>query len=645
MDDQNRNLILATALSFAVILVWFLLFPPPEQAPSPDPSTISATEVPESVAAPDANEAGAQAADIAEEIVPEPQAARVAIETPSLTGSLSLEGARLDDLALKGYRVTLDSPELVRLLTPEGSPFPYYIVHGWTAGEGLGAEDVPGPDTVWSLADGAPPPDAADPGPATEAGAEGGTEEAGDLVATLTPESPVTLTWDNGAGLVFTRVISVDDKFMFTVTDTVTNSGEAAATLSPYGFIARDGREETPSNFILHEGVVRMSDGELQEIDYPDLPDLEVPLDESGQPQGGDPAPREVIPVAANGWIGFTDKYWMTTLIPEPGTPFRSVARYIPGSETFQTLARKDAQSVAPGETMTYESMVFAGAKEWETIRDYQRERGIDRFVDSIDWGWFFFLTKPMFWLLHHLHELIGNMGWAIIALTFVIKALVLPLAWKSYASMAKMKELQPEMEKLREKAGDDRMALQQGIMKLYRDNKVNPAAGCLPILLQIPIFFALYKVIFVTIELRHAPWVFWIRDLAAPDPTSIVNLFGLLPWGSPEPGSFLHLFAIGILPIALGISMWLQQKLNPAPADPTQKAVFAWMPWIFMFMLGSFASGLVLYWIANNLITFVQQYLIMRSHGSKPDLFGNIRSSFRRATGPANSDSPPKGK
>ena len=660
MDDQNKNLILATALSFAVILVWFLLFPPPAQAPSPDPSEVTASEVPEAVAAPDAGEPGAVTADIAEEAAPETEAARIAIDTPSLTGSLSLLGARLDDLSLRGYRVTVDSPELVQLLTPQGSAHPYYIVHGWTGGEGLAANAVPGPNTVWTLAEGAPPPAAAieagtateagpatdagpaleagaatDAGLATEAGAEAVGEAAGQVVGTLTPASPVTLTWDNGQGLVFTRVISVDEKFMFSVEDTVANTGEAAATLSPYAFIARDGREETPSNFILHEGVVRMSDGELQEIDYPDLPDLDAAEDSSRQ---------EVIEVAENGWIGFTDKYWMTTLIPEPGTDFRSVARYLPGSETFQTLARKDPQTVAPGATLTFASMVFAGAKEWETIREYQAQ-GIDRFVDSIDWGWFFFLTKPMFWLLHHLHELIGNMGWAIIALTLVIKALVLPLAWKSYASMAKMKELQPEMEKLREKVGDDRMALQQGMMKLYKDNKVNPAAGCLPIILQIPIFFALYKVIFVTLELRHAPWVGWIRDLSAPDPSSIINLFGLLPWGSPEPGSFLHLFALGVLPIALGVSMWLQQKLNPAPADPTQKAIFAWMPWIFMFMLGGFASGLVLYWIANNLITFFQQYLIMRSHGVSPDIFGNIRSGIRRAPGTANSDSAPKGK
>jgi YidC/Oxa1 family membrane protein insertase len=281
--------------------------------------------------------------------------------------------------------------------------------------------------------------------------------------------------------------------------------------------------------------------------------------------------------------------------------------------------------TVAAGASIDASTQFFAGAQEWEVIRSYQNDLGIDRFLDSIDWGWFFFLTKPIFAVLHWLNGLIGNMGWSIIGLTLIIKALLLPLAYKSYVSMAKMRELQPEMEKLKEAAGDDREKLQKGMMSLYKDNKVNPASGCLPILMQIPIFFSLYKVIFVTIELRHAPWVGWINDLSAPDSSSLYNLFGLLPWGTPAPDSILALIFIGVLPIVLGISMWLQQKLNPAPTDATQKMIFAWMPWVFMFMLGSFASGLVLYWIANNTITFMQQYAIMRSQGYKPDIFGNI--------------------
>jgi YidC/Oxa1 family membrane protein insertase len=281
--------------------------------------------------------------------------------------------------------------------------------------------------------------------------------------------------------------------------------------------------------------------------------------------------------------------------------------------------------TVAAGASDSANTQFFAGAQEWEVIRGYQNVLGIDRFLDSIDWGWFFFLTKPIFAVLHWLNGLIGNMGWAIIGLTLIIKALLLPLAYKSYVSMAKMRELQPQMAKMKEDAGDDREKLQKGMMALYKENKVNPASGCLPILMQIPIFFSLYKVIFVTIELRHAPWLGWVNDLSAPDSSSLFNLFGLFPWDAPGPESFLSLVFIGIMPIVLGISMWLQQKLNPAPTDATQKMIFAWMPWVFMFMLGSFASGLVLYWIANNTITFIQQYAIMRSQGFKPDVFGNI--------------------
>ena len=334
--------------------------------------------------------------------------------------------------------------------------------------------------------------------------------------------------------------------------------------------------------------------------------------------------------LAENGWIGFTDKYWMTTLAPAPGSAFTAVVKYAPGADIFQTEARMPMQTVAPGATASSSSYLFAGAKVWETIRGYQENPGIDRFVDSIDWGWFYFLTKPIFRLLHWLHGFIGNMGWSIIALTFILKALVFPLARKSYVSMARMRELQPEMEAIKERTGDDRMKYQQEVMALYRNAKVNPAAGCLPLLLQIPIFFALYKVIFVTLELRHAPWVGWIRDLSAPDPSSLLNLFGLFPWDAPAQGTMLHSLSLPLLAIVLGITMWLQQKLNPAPADPAQKMIFAWMPWIFMFMLGGFASGLVLYWITNNLITIVQQYTIMSMHGHPPQLFGNIRDSVR---------------
>lgn len=625
MDDQNKNLILATVLSFLVILLWYTLFPPPETQPAPE-APVEGQTAAGTAPAPAATGAAPPAADAAATAMPgaatEAAAAlaaapRLPIDTPRLKGSISLLGGRIDDLSLKDYQVSLDrgAPD-VRLLTPVGSTDlgadkPYYAVYGWVPAGGLAATAVPGARTEWTV-------------------------ESGTLLA---PGKPVTLAWDNGAGLVFRRTVAVDDNYLFTVTQRVENRTAAAVRLAPYGIVARHGIPEASRIYVLHEGVVRMTDGTLEEIPYGDLPDLDPDAAEGG--------PASLQGVTDKGWVGFTDKYWMTTLIPADGQPFTSVAKYIPGADLYQTEARLPVMEVAPGASAEAVTMLFAGAKEWEAIAHYQNDPGwfdrllgaetdplrpkVDRFVDSIDWGWYFYLTKPMFRLLHWLHGAIGNMGFAIIALTIIIKLLVFPLARHSYISMARMKELQPEMEKLKELAGDDRQKLQQGMMELYKKNKVNPASGCLPILLQIPIFFSLYKVIYVTIELYHAPFVGWIRDLSAPDPSSILNLFGLLPYDTPEPGSLFFMLSLGVLPILLGISMWFQQKLNPAPTDPTQQAIFAWMPWIFMFMLGSFASGLVLYWIANNTITFIQQYTIMSMHGKRPDLFGNIRSGFQR--------------
>ncbi|MBR9764934.1 MAG: membrane protein insertase YidC, partial [Rhodobacteraceae bacterium] len=475
---------------------------------------------------------------------------------------------------------------------PQGEPGGYYALYGWVGGTNI--ENVPGAETLWSL-------------------------ESGDV---LTPDSPVTLSWDNGAGQIFRQTYTVDDKFMFTITQSVENTADTAVALRPYGLLRRHGLPADLQNFfVVHEGLVRMSDGELEEQGYDDMADFDV------DPREG--APAERIDVAESGWVGFTEHYWMATLIPGDRA-FRSTAKYYPDPDVYQTEAVLSGVEAAPGETVEVATQLFAGAKEGETIKDYQ-DAGVTRFFDSIDWGWFFFLTKPIFWLIHWLHRFIGNMGWSIIAMTIFLKAILFPLAYKSYASMAKMKELQPRMEELKAKAGDDRQKLQKEMMELYKKEKVNPAAGCLPILLQIPIFFSLYKVIFVTLELRHEAWLGWIKDLSAPDPTSIVNLFGALPWDAFPPESFLAILNLGVLPILLGISMWLQQKLNPAPADPAQQMIFAWMPWVFMFMLGNFASGLVLYWITNNTITFIQQYLIMRSHGYTPDVFGNIRKSFSR--------------
>ena len=597
MDDQNKNLILASVLSFIVIITWFILFPPPEPVPSDVESAQQQSE--ESNLAPNADTAKAPLIETGEtEIAVE--AERIQIENELLTGAISTQGGRIDQLSLKNYRNTIsEDSDIVTLLSPVGKPEAYYAAFGWAPAVGIKPDQVPDPNTIWTV--------------------------VGNNI--LTPSSPISLVWDNGNGVKFMRKISIDEKYMFTVEQGIENNSGSEISLRPYGLLRRHGEPKDMKNFfILHEGIIRMSDGELAEEDYGDIADLPI-LEKEG-------THAERVEVQNSGWTGFTDHYWMTTLIPDQSSSFRSTTKYFAPQDIYQVEAVMPSTVISNGSSTSISTQLFAGAKEWDTIRKYE-QAGVTGFLDSIDWGWFFFLTKPMFAVLHWLNVIIGNMGWAIIGLTLIIKAVLFPLAYKSYASMAKMKELQPEMEKIKERVGDDRQKLQQEMMGLYKKEKVNPASGCLPILIQIPIFFSLYKVIFVTLELRHEPWFGWIRDLSAPDPSTILNLFGLLPWANPTtPGSILAIISLGILPILLGVSMWLQQKLNPAPTDKTQAMIFAWMPWVFMFMLGTFASGLVIYWIANNTITFIQQYLIMRRQGYKPDVFGNILDSFKKKKG-----------
>ncbi|GKY89180.1 membrane protein insertase YidC [Sinisalibacter aestuarii] len=596
MKNQTSNTILALVLSFLVITVWTLLFPPAE--PVVETAAPAAETAGGAVTPPPTGTAGATATPTAVTgggaLSDSP---RIAIDTPELSGSIALMGGRIDDLHLKSYRteVTPGSPT-VTLLKPADGEQAYYTLYGWTPGGSLGPDDVPGALTQWTLEEG----------------------------ETLTAETPVTLAWTNAKGMTFRRTIAVDEKYMFTVTQSVENQSGAAQRLAPYGVILRNGIPDDLTGFyILQEGPIVQTAESLTETKYKNMADLEA------DPKWGDHA--EVFRMDGTGWIGITDHYWMTTLIPDATAQYDAVTQYDEGSDHYYTWLRQDTVEVAAGASASSTTRLFAGAKEWDTIRGYEAEHGIYHFVDSIDWGMFFFITKPMFALLHWLHALIGNMGWAIIGLTVVIKVILFPLAYRSYVSMARMRELQPEMEKIRERAGDDKQKQQVEVMELYKREKVNPASGCLPILLQIPIWFSLYKVIFVTLELRHQPWLGWINDLSAPDPSSVLNLFGALPYTAPGPDSWFAFFSLGVLPILLGISMWLQQKLNPAPTDATQATIMAWMPWVFMFMLGNFASGLVLYWIANNTLTFVQQYTIMWSHGHRPDLFGNILSTFRK--------------
>jgi len=603
MDEKNRNLLLAVVLSVIVLFVWqaFVIGPqrsleqqqqqaaqqqqqtadPGARSPAQGTPTPSASGEP-SAGAPAATSppAGLPAASSTREAAIA-SSERVPIDTPRLRGSINLKGARLDDLTLKKYRVAVDenSPN-VTLLSPSGSPAPnraFFAQHGWTTVPGAEI-NTPGPETVWNAASSGP----------------------------LTPDNPVTLEFDNGEGLIFRRIIEVDENYMFSITQEVENSSEATVQLSPYGIIARHGIPDTRGFFILHEGPIGVLGGDgLEEFDYDNLL-------ENGAPTSY---------AAKGGWLGITDKYWAAVLVPPQDREYQSnfIGEGEGSQARFYTNFLVPTMSVAPGATADITTRLFAGAKESSLIDSYEAELGIQQFELLIDWGWFHFITKPLFLALDFFFNLVGNFGVAILIVTVLIKLVFFPLANKSYESMSKMKKLQPEMQRLRELYKDDRMRQQQELMELYKKEKVNPMSGCLPILIQIPVFFALYKVLFVTIEMRHAPFFGWIQDLSAPDPTSIFNLFGLLPFGVPD---FLQ---IGIWPIIMGVSMFVQMRLNPMPGDPIQQKIFTWMPVFFTFLLATFPAGLVIYWTWNNILTIAQQWYIMHRQGVEVNLLENI--------------------
>ncbi|MGA8002755.1 MAG: membrane protein insertase YidC, partial [Pseudolabrys sp.] len=518
---------------------------------------------------------------------------RVPIATGSLQGSIALKGGRIDDLALVKFRETVDpkSPPII-LLSPSGTADPFYAEFGWTGTAGANVK-LPTSETVW-----------------TQAGS-----------GTLSVSHPVTLTYDNGEGVEFHRTIAVDDKYLFTIKDEVTNKSSGPIALYPYALISRHGTPPTAGYYILHEGLIGvLGDSGLQEYTYKNI------------------AEKKVVNFdVTNGWIGITDKYWAATLLPD--TTARLRARFSTGTlgtvPTYQTDYLLDAQTVAPGATASVNARLFAGAKEVAVVNDYDKQLKLNRFDLLIDWGWFYFITKPLFIAIDYLYRLVGNFGLAILIVTVLIKIAFFPLANKSYASMAKMKAVQPQMTALRERYADDKAKQQQELMELYKREKINPLAGCLPIAIQIPVFFSLYKVLFVTIEMRHAPFFGWIHDLSAQDPTNVFNLFGLIPFDPtvlPVIGSFLHL---GAWPLIMGVTMWVQMKLNPAPPDPTQQMIFNWMPLIFTFMLANFPAGLVIYWAWNNSLSVLQQSVIMRKHGAKIELFDNIKALFAKKKAP----------
>jgi len=607
MTDQ-KNTILAIALSAIVLIAWQFFVGLPQMEKQRQEAQQKAQEQKIQTAQEEANKPpplpgqlttapdGRQ--QLTREAALDASGPRVKIETPRLQGSITLKGGRIDDLAFVQYRETVDpkSPAII-LLSPSRSPHPFYADFGWLKPSGSTAK-VPDDNTVW--------------------------KQAGS--ATLGVGQPVTLVYDNGDGLEFRRIIAVDEKYLFTIEDRVENKGAAPTTLLPYALISRHGTPEIQGYYILHEGLIGVfgDKGEQKET-YKQIEEK-----------------KSVTFKATNVWLGITDKYWAATLLPD--TDAQVQAQFSAGTlgalKTYQTDYIGDALTIAPGASGGTKTRLFAGAKEvaivginfpLSGIDGYNKLLNLNHFDLLIDWGWFYFITKPMFWAIDWLFKFLGNFGLAILAVTVMIKIIFFPLANKSYASMAKMKAVQPQMQAIRERFADDKMKQQQALMDLYKQQKINPLAGCLPIVIQIPVFFALYKVLFITIEMRHAPFYGWIKDLSAQDPTNIFTLFGLINWDPsvvPFLGQYLHL---GVWPLIMGVTMWVQMKLNPSPPDPTQKMIFDYMPILFTFMLASFSAGLVIYWAWNNFLSVIQQSVIMRKNGAKIELFDNLKAFFAK--------------
>lgn len=486
---------------------------------------------------------------------------RIPIETPAINGSINLVGARIDDITLSKYRQTIqkDSPP-VRLFAPGGTKAAYFASIGWSA-QGI---VVPGPTTVWTAT---------------------GTK--------LTPTTPVTLNWTNGAGQDFRIEYSIDANYLITAKQTIANMGSAPVAVRSGTYIDRTGKPTDPheqDSWTIHIGPTGYLDGKSNFTNYGELDD----------------AANKTVAYTAAGWLGFTDKYWLAAVVPAKGEKVSAAFNALPGGAYRAAFAR-DLVEVAPGKQITTTSRVFAGAKEVSTLSAYQDDQGITRLSNAIDWGWFEFFEVPIFKLLDWLFKQVGNFGVAIMVLTLIIRLLMFPIANRQFGSMAQMRLVQPKMKALQERYKDDKPKMQQELMKLYKDEKINPLAGCLPIVIQIPIFYALYKVLMLTIEMRHQPFILWIKDLSAQDPLHILNLFGLLPFTPPS------ILSIGILAVILGITMWLQFRLNPQATDPVQQQVFKIMPWLFMFIMAPFAAGLLLYWITNNILSIAQQQWMYR--------------------------------
>ena len=557
--DNQRNMILAIVLSAIVLFGWTALSE--RFFPVANPPVTRVEDGKEKVLAQPAADPAADAPSaIRARATVLRETPRIAIDTPKLAGSINLKGARIDDLVLKAYKETLKKDSApIRLLSPVGSPEAYYAGFGWT-GDGV---DAPGPNTVW-----------------TASGQR------------LTPATPVTLNWTNQRGQRFETIIAVDADYMFTVTQKLANGGTGAVAARPYGLVSREGISRDPYSWTNRVGAISKADN--RSVDFIKAEELDT---------AGTAGSRFT---STGGWLGFSDKYWLTALIPN-STSVMDAGFLSTSPKVYQAIQTGKPVVIAPGKAASISQRFFAGAKEVTLLDSYEAKLGVEQFGRAIDWGWFRVIEKPIFWVLDQVFKLVGNFGVAIIILTFLVRGLMFPIAQKQFRSMAGMRRVQPKMKELQERYKTDKPKLQQELLKLYQEEKVNPLAGCLPILIQIPVFYALYKVLMVTIEMRHQPFVLWIKDLSAPDPAHILNLFGLLSF---EPPAFL---GIGILAILLGVSMWLQFRLNPTPMEPAQQQVMALMPWIMMFIMAPFAAGLLLYWITSNFLTIAQQAWLYR--------------------------------
>ena len=565
MNQDNRNLVLAIVCSALLVIGYQIFFELPKQQALEEQALKEQKEL--ILTAPENSSQSQQEVETSikdEKIINAP---RISIDTPSIEGSISLAGARIDDIVLKNYTKNLDpQSSKIRLFERLDNQKPYFAEFGWI---GSGTVDLPNSSSIWT-----------------------------SNSSILEPGKPIILSYKSDNNLKFERIFEINENYLITITDRVVNNGSSEVTLYPYGLVRRTGLPKVDGLFILHEGPIAVIDEKLREVDYDDLVD------------DGD----EIISSEMKGgWIGITDKYWLAALIPDQKDKSEFAFRYSKKSSgQWQSDWRGSSKIISPGSEIETTSHLYAGAKKLALLDEVEEDIGAYRFDLAIDFGWFYFLTKPFFYTLNWLSKYLGNFGLAIIGLTIIIKLLFFPLANGSYRSMAKMRALQPKLTELRERYKGDQQALNKAMMEMYKSEKVNPAAGCLPIFIQIPVFFALYKVLYVTIEMRHAPFYGWINDLSAKDPTSILNLFGILPY-SVQNWPIPDFFQLGIWPIVMGITMWLQFRLNPTPPDPVQARIFAWMPVIFTFLLATFPAGLVIYWTINNLLSIGQQWLIMK--------------------------------